>query len=41
MGALVIGAVTASNGTYGGTDPAVGGVGPEWNSHTTNVATVA
>ncbi len=40
-GALVIGTVAASHGTYGVTYTQVGGVGSEWNFHTSNVATVA
>ncbi|HEX3882846.1 MAG TPA: Ig-like domain-containing protein [Stellaceae bacterium] len=37
-GALVLGTVAAANGTYGVTYAQVGGVGPEWNFHTNNVA---
>jgi hypothetical protein len=39
-GALVIGAVGAGNGTYSVTYIQVGAVGPEWNFHTSNIATV-
>jgi hypothetical protein len=39
-GALVLGTVAATNGTYGVTYAAIGGVGPEWSFHTTNAATL-
>ncbi|HEX3882107.1 MAG TPA: hypothetical protein VHW66_05570 [Stellaceae bacterium] len=38
-GAIVLGTVSATNGTYGVTYSVAGGVGPEWNFHTTNAAT--
>jgi hypothetical protein len=40
-GVLVIGTVAATNGAYGVTYAQIGGVGPEWNLHTGNVAALA